>query len=50
MKLCEKVRYTISKFLSGRCYRCKRKLTDEEKHYYGNTCEKCERKLIKEIK
>ena len=33
----------------GRCRRCGRKLTDQEKEYYTSHCEKCERYFMKTL-
>lgn len=40
-------RWLASKFnKKKRCARCYRVLTAEEVYYYGNHCERCERKLF----
>lgn len=31
----------------SRCHDCGKKLTKQEIHYYGNTCEKCEKRFMK---
>lgn len=49
--MCKLFRWVLSKFSKKRrCSCCYRVLTKEELYYYGNTCERCERKHMDKLK